>query len=758
MKALIYFVLLLLLVKISAAQHLVVTGKVVSNGKGIPFAHVLQVNTTHGSVADDTGYFKLKIDQDKGGTLVCSSLGFHKKVIEIPTSKTNIDLGKIELKPSLMKLDEVTVTGGTRAQFIKASPVKIDVIKTDAIRELVPASNLMETFGQLNGVQEVVACGVCYTNAISINSLPGPYTAVLLDGIPMYGNLAAVYGLNGIPTPLIDRLEVIKGPQSTLYGSEAVAGVVNVITKDPSMLPTLSIESQVNSNGQSSINALASFGKKSWKAMIGGNQSLGWSFMDRNEDGFGDLVLYDRYSAFQKFTITGKQDRQFTLASKFYFEDRRNGVEEFVVGNAHGELRGNDSIYGESIYTKRAEVYGRYDFGRESGLHIDYAYSWHHQNSYYGSIFYKANQQIAFINGVWNRKYKHFNMAFGGGYRLNVYDDNTVATQTRDGETNQVSIQSIPGVFGEMEYQATPVFLVALGGRLDHYNEHGLIGSPRFNMKYELGSFTTARLNTGTGFRIVNLFTEDHAFVSGQRVVEITEQIRPEQSINATFNLNHIYTIFDKQNGQLDVDLYYTHFQNQIIPDYSTPGIIKYENLSGYSFTRGVSIGVTHSLSRQLGLGFGGNFNEAIEVSEERGGNNSYQPIPFSTNYSGYANLNWRLPSWKMIVAYSVSYTGVVNLPEVYDVSASGSLLQVPRATNSQPFALHTIQVTKEFDFQLQLFAGVQNLFDYLQRESPLVGFQDPNHPVGFSPYFDTNYSYATLNGRNVFFGLRWYL
>ncbi len=750
--------LLLVIGTVSHAQHVIVTGKFVSNGKGVPFAHVLQVNTSHGSVADEAGFFRLEIEPTKEASIVCSALGFHKKVIEIPIAELAVDLGEIKLEPSLMKLDEITITGGTRAQFIKTSPVKIDVIKTDAIRELVPAANVMETFSQLNGVQEVVACGVCYTNAISINGLPGPYTAVLLDGIPMYGNLAAVYGLNGIPTPLIDRLEVIKGPQSTLYGSEAVAGVVNVITKDPSMLPTLSLESQVNSNGQSSINALASFGNKSWKALIGGNQSLGWRFLDRNEDGFGDLVLYDRYSAFQKFTLKGKKDRQFTLASKFYYEDRRNGVEEFVKSDGHRKLRGNDSIYGESIYTKRAEIYGRYDFGRESDLHIDYAYSWHHQNSYYGNIFYKANQQIAFINAVWNHSYENIYMAFGGGYRLNVYDDNTAATQSIDGETNKASIQSIPGVFGEVEYQASSAFLVALGGRLDHYNEHGLITSPRLNMKYELGSFTTARLNAGTGFRIVNLFTEDHAFVSGQRVVEITEEIRPEQSINVTFNLNHIYTLFDNQNGQLDIDLYYTHFQNQIIPDYSNTGVIKYENLSGYSFARGLSIGITHSLSRQLGLGVGGNFNEAIEVSKEKRGVTSHQPVPFSTNFTGYANLNWRLPSLKMILAYSVAFTGAVNLPEVHDVSATGSLLQEPRATTSKPFALHTVQVTKDFDFQLQLFAGVQNLFDYLQKESPLVGYQDPNHPVGFSPYFDTNYSYATLNGRSVFFGLRWYL
>src|SRR5690606_10835155 len=129
----------------------------------------------------------------------------------------------------------------------------------------------------------------------------------------------------------------------------------------------------------------------------------------------------------------------------------------------------------------------------------------------------------------------------------------------------------------------------ALGGiRLDHYSNHGLIPAPRLSLKLDADEYTAIRLTSGRGFKIVSLFTEDHAFVTGQRIVELKESLKPEQSWNATANVNHVHAWWNT-SGSLDFDVYYTRFTNKIAPDYSQPGKIIYANSDGFAHSYGAA-------------------------------------------------------------------------------------------------------------------------------------------------------------------------
>jgi outer membrane receptor for ferrienterochelin and colicins len=182
------------------------------------------------------------------------------KEIEIKNNES-INVGEIGLNEDIFGLNEIVVTGTMKETYIANSPIKVDIITSKYLEKTTSPTNLVEAISMVNGVQEVVACGVCFTNNISINGLPGPYTAVLVDGAPMFGNLASVYGLNGIPTTVIDRFEVIKGPSSTLYGSAAVAGVINIITKKPEDQPLFALDLMGTSH-------LESFGNLSFSPKI----------------------------------------------------------------------------------------------------------------------------------------------------------------------------------------------------------------------------------------------------------------------------------------------------------------------------------------------------------------------------------------------------------------------------------------------------------------------------------------------------------
>lgn len=736
-------------------------GQITGSSGAIPGATVQIPGTKTGDVADAQGKFKLSGIEPGSHLLEFRSIGYKTitRQVNVPDGKS-VELN-VSLEENSLGLDEVVVTGTMKPTFVKSSPVKVHVVTSEYFNTFTPAaaSSVMEGIKLVNGIQEVVACGVCFTNSISINGLPGPYTAILMDGTPIYGNLASVYGLNGIPSMIIDRFEVIKGPSSTLYGSEAVAGVINIITKDPEKQPILSADVMATSHLESFGNfSAAPFIGKS-KGFIGLNYAYINDFDDRNNDGFGDLVNLDRYSLFTKWDISRPSDKKFTIATKYYYEDRRNGVEEFLEDRNYKNLRGSDSIYGESIYTNRAELFGTYELATAASLKIDYSLSHHLQDSYYGADYYKAEQAIAFANFIWDKQLDDHSILAGLTSRYQHYDDNTVATSdsTAAGIENTPDNQFVPGVFLQDEWRIDDKFTVLAGGRVDHYSKHGAIFSPRLNLKYKPGQWTTVRGNFGTGFRIVNLFTEDHAFITGQRSVEITEELKPEKSLNGALNVNHVYSL-GKSQGTLDLDVYYTYFFNKIIPDYDDPNKIIYANTDGHAITKGIGVNITHEFFFPLSVNLGISLQKASQTEPNDEGQFETTPIEFAPEWSSVLTANYLWSEPKITLAYTLRFTGTMALPEVYDLGAGGNPLSEPRPTSSDPYMFHNIQFSKQFSKTWSIYGGVQNIFNYIQPISPLIGYNDPNSSVGFSQYFDTAYAYAPIHGREFYFGVKWNL
>ena len=739
-------------------QEGVIVGGITDGTSVIPFANVVLKGTTYGVSANENGEFTLESIPFGTYQLQVSSIGFVAFSQKINLNSDKLELGNLEMAPSVLGLDEVVVTGTMKETFVSASPIKIDVVTSKFLEQTTTPTNLVEAINLVNGVEEVVGCGVCFTNSISINGLPGPYTAILVDGSPLYGNLASVYGLNSIPASMIERMEVIKGPNSTLYGSEAVAGVINIITKHPKDQPLVDVNVMGTTHGEvfGDIAISNQIGKK---LHVSNGVSVAYIniFNDDNNDLFGDFVSMDRVSVFSKWQLERKENRRFSLMAKYYYEDRRNGVEDFLENRAYRSIRGNDSIYGESIYTHRAEVFGTYDLPISEKFWIDYSFSYHDQNSVYGSDFYIAQQYIGFANFIWNRKIRNHDLLVGLTGRYQWYDDNSVATS--DSTLGFTKAQIIPGLFVQNDWEAVKEKLSLLGGvRLDYYQAHGPIVSPRLSLKYNPGKWTTIRGNFGTGFKIVNLFTEDHAFISGQREVVIVDELKPEQSFNGSVNFNHIFTLGNSQ-GSIDVDGFYTHFTNKIIPDYAQEGQIIYENTGGFASTWGVSASVNHEFKFPLRSKVGITFQRATETEPDELGVMQTTPILFASEWSGTFSFVYTLRKLKVDFAYSANITGSMQLPEIYDLDASGEPLSTPRPMRSKPFYLDNLQITKNIaKINLKVYVGLENIMGYRQPISPLSGTNDPDYAVGFSPQFDTSYAYAPLHGREVYAGVRWFV
>ena len=741
------------------AQLTNVNGVVKSESGTLGYASVSLLNSENGVIADGNGYFEIEIDLLKDNNLLISYIGHVSKKISLTNKNLNFNNLIIYLEEDINGLNEIVVTGTLKDEYVTESPVKVNVITAKKINSFLPSAgtNITKIVQLINGAQEVIACGVCYTNSISINGLEGPYTSVLMDGIPMYGNLASVYGLNGIPNMIIDRLEIVKGPSSTLYGSEAVAGVINIITKNPKDQPFISLDVQATSHLESYLNMAVTNKIGKTTGYFGVNWDRKNDYDDYNNDGFGDDINLDRISLFNKWNISRKSKKQFIISSRYYFEDRRNGVQEFLKNGNYKNLRGSEKIYGESIYTYRFELFGKYEFDFIEDFEVNYSYSKHDQNSYYGSDYYVAKQDIFFTQFTLSKKYNKHDFLYGLSIKNNLYDDNTIATEkVINGDIlNNASNQFIPGLLVQDQFKSSDKISLVGGLRLDHFKDHGLIFAPSFHIKYNPGQWLAFRLNVGTGFRLVNLFAEDHAFVTGQREVKIVEELQPEKSKSLILNTNYIYTGFNG-SGNFDIDLFYTYFSNKIIPNYDIQKYIIYQNSEGYSYSKGVSGAWNHSFLN--GIAFTLNFNHQVVKYTE---NNNNIKTMFDMEHSPRwtAGLNIKFPlnnTWS--INTSSNYVGIMQLPEVFDMKNNGQISEISRPQRSKPFSIHNVNINGKLSNKNEVYFGILNIFNFRQKESPLVAYNDPNYNKGFSPFFDTSYTYAPNHGIEVFVGYKFYL
>lgn len=735
--------LCLLVVPTALAQGIVEGTIRDASGTAIPFANIGLQGSTVGTAANLTGQFRL-VDVAVGThTLVASAVGFQTIEQTITIQHDQTTTVDFVLAEAVIETDGIVVTGTMMETFVRDSPVKVNVVSPNYL-EKIPTANIMEVLENVNGLYQQIDCGVCGTNNIRINGMDGPYTAVLIDGMPIMSSLATVYGLNGISPALIQQIEVIKGPMSTLYGSEALGGVINIITKTPVTAPRLSVNTFGTSQGEYALDVGIVPSRGRFTSLVSGTLFYNNRYLDGNSDNFADLTLSTRGSLFGKAALTRPDgNKQLDLSARYYYEDRLGGTEAFIDA-FRNTLRGSDEFYGETIRTHRAELIGSYHLNPKQGTRLDVAFNYHDQDSYYGSDSYQASQATAFAQLIRPIAiHEQHSILTGATLRAQRYDDNTGSTGLYDDDglllNNRPDDRLIPGVFVQHEWVASERVRFLSGMRADYQQDYGIIPSPRLSLKLNPAPQTTLRLNGGTGFRIVNLFTEDHAAYSGARATVLLEDLKPERSYSSTAALQHIID-FGANPLTIDVEGFYTYFTNKIEPDYDTPGLIVYQNLDGSATTRGVSLTLSQSFTvLPLSYTLGGTVMDVfVEDNGERG------PLEFAPEFQGVVNATYSFrANWSL--DYTMNLTGPMHLPE-YEAPFA-------RPTTSPTFSIHNLKLSKELpgpgNYDIDAYISVENLFDYTQA-APLI---DPTNPFG--PNFDTAYVYGPISGRAFGFGIR---
>jgi len=746
-------ILLLILfgLHISYAQNTgSISGYVSGEGQKLQAANVQLMGTNYKTVTDSLGYYDFENIPNETYKIQVTSTGFKpvtQKISIVEGQNITLDF---ELKDDQNELNEVVVSGTLKPVKRLESAVPVEVYSTVFFKKN-PTPSIYEALQNINGVRPQLNCGICNTGDIHINGLEGPYTLVLIDGMPIVSSLSTVYGLSGIPNSLVERIEIVKGPASSLYGSEAVGGLINIITKNPTNAPIFSADYFTTSYFESNLDLGMKFnaGKKA-TSILGINYFNYDQVIDKDHDNFTDVTLSERISVFNKWSFKRNNNRLFTIAARGMYEDRWGGDV-----NWEKKFRGGDEIYGESIYTKRGELIGSYQLPFEEKLMLSFSGNVHYQDSRYGTTSYIANQKIGFLQLTWDKKIGRNDLLAGIASRYTYYDDNTPATKEAESTW-------LPGIFVQDEITLSPKSQVLLGARYDYNSIHGSIFTPRFAYRFKANENSIFRLNVGTGFRVVNLFTEDHAALTGSRDVVIANDLNPEKSINA--NLNYIQKI-NFSNGTfigIETTAFYTRFSNKIISDYETdPNKIIYDNIDGYAISQGISTNVDVNFTNGL------KFILGATVLDNKNVENGISERPFLTeNFTGTWSVSYKIQPWNLLLDYTGNVYSPMKLPLLSEYD--------PRNPKSPWYSIQNIQFTYSGWKDFEIYAGVKNLLNFtpkqnnpflisrandpfdknVQYDSAGKVLVTPDNPYGLT--FDTTYVYGQNQTIRGFFGLRY--
>ena len=361
---------------------------------------------------------------------------------------------------------------------------------------------------------------------------------------------------------------------------------------------------------------------------------------------------------------------------------------------------------------------------------------------------------------IWNKKIAKQELLVGLAYRLTHYDDDTTATFNDLSYQNNASITHLPGIFIQNQTQINFHNTLLLGLRYDRNSIYGNIFTPRINYKINNNDKSSIlRLSAGTGYRVAQIFTEDHAALTGAREVIFIENLNPERSWNT--NLNFIQKLFLKQGVIIDLDfsLFTTHFSNKIIPDFDTnPNKIIYDNLIGKSISNGLSLNANLLVKGELRVNLGATYIDTY-IQE-----NGIKKLPYLTErFQGVWKVEKKWVNSNLNLDFTGTTTGALRLPTLGDLD--------PRPSYSAAFSILNVQLTKIWNNTVECYGGIKNILNFTPPPNSIARSFDPFDqqvvfdgagnalPTPSNPFaltFDPTYVYTSNQGIRFFFGIRW--
>jgi outer membrane receptor for ferrienterochelin and colicins len=747
----------------------IIKGKVRCEDEALSFASVWIKGTTMGTSTNIDGSFSFTEIPDGTYTIQTQTVGYKmgSRTITIKNGKPIII--NFILAEDAIGLDQVVVTADRNKRSRKNAPVIVSTISPQLLVS-TQSTIISEGLNFCPGLRMENNCQNCGFSQLRMNGMEGAYSQILINSRPIFSGLAGVYGLEMIPSNMIERIEVTRGGGSALFGGNAIAGTVNLITKDPiNNSYEVSVSNNISGVGMSGTGGTANDYNTNFNtSIVSESGKTGMSIFgfyrnkeefDANNDGYSEI------SRIENTTLGARIFHRLGMRSKitadFY------NISEKRRGGDHLDKVEHETMIAESVKNNILTASTNYELFLSEESHFS-AYASGQKvdrDSYYGAnkdlAAYGKTKDFTFntglqYKGTFGKSKIVSGIELNGGLledtKLGYYDK---STQTHT-ENSTIADQESYTMGSFLQYEYEILRLKASAGlRFDRYtikdnaskNEDvtGNVLSPRINLLYDIARNLQVRVAFSQGYRAPQIFDEDlHIESSASRTIihKNDESLSQESSYSYTASIDYTKEE-DEYNLQFLAEAFYTQLNNPFVNEIGDPdanGLIIYtrKNAKEGATVKGINLEFNLSLGKDFTFRSGytiqnSEYKEAQEYDVKK-----FLRTP--DNY-GFFTIDYDINK-KFGISTTGNYTGEMLLP--YHGPLLGSTKEI--INTSKTFldmgfkARYNINLK---DSKLQVFAGVKNIFNSYQDDFDIGADRDPA------------YIYGPMNPRIVYFGIK---
>lgn len=770
----------------------------VTTKEHIPYATIRAKDTKLATKADGTGHFKLVNLPLGKNTLIISSVGYKSAEKEIFCEAGKSETIYIELEDDPLIQEQIVITATRTQHYLKDVPIRTEVISSSAI-ENKNATNIYEALEGTPGIRVENQCQYCNFTMVRMQGLGAEHTQVLINGQPMYSGLAGIYGLQQLSTIDVDKIEVVKGAGSALYGSGAVAGAINIVTKEPSFIPATTVALQFGNHGANKYDISSSI--RNEKGNVGLNifaQKYTEDAIDetgagmnkdevKHKDGISDRVMTNLTNAGFGIFVDNmlEENDKLVIRAKTVFEKREGGT------MTDDYFRNPLTDGTENITTDRYETSLNYLFplSKNSNLNLSLGYVKHNRNATNDSYLsdymsthndstpdvremrpYLADENSVTATLSYDAKWNNHNFICGIQFFNDDLQESGMYVVVDTGSSYLgTSYRSVSnkkatefGFFAQDEWAITDNLMIVPGFRVDNHNSEEeykadkqiftssvfpktnfseTTVNPRLALKYDITDRFSIRANAGTGFRAPYGFSEDLHLCSGSPRVWKSSDLNPETSIS--YNLSADY--YGKKI-RISTNIFRTDLKDKIgfVAAESKIAALGYDyrwkNIDN-AFVQGVELSVIVNIIRNLDMGVDFTYNqgEYKHIREDWAGTKYEADSKYISRFpttTGNLKIEYTPADWSFII--TGSYQGNMYIDYINE-EIDEKIGDQSKIKKTDPFVLFNAKVSKEIN-NFKLFAGINNIFGYVQDERHL-----DDAAFMYAPVFGTTF-YAGIS------------
>jgi hypothetical protein len=719
MKRLIVFIFWFPIVLIGQTK---LTGYVLEEGSKQPVfgAVIVWENTNSATISDDKGFFEIPIDSTTN-ILVVSYMGYQTRKFEILEEREIV----VTLEPSSSDLEVVEIHIEKPSTNISMySTIKVEELGQKAL-EKAACCNLSESFETNPTVDASFTDAVTGTKQIQLLGLAGPYALITTGNIPSVNGNSAITGLNFIPGQWLGGIQLMKGTGSVVNGYNAVSGQINTEYKHLEDFK-LFLNGYVDGGTRSEINLIVPINSDNWKRGVFLQADQSFEEMDNNSDGFIDNQIGSKIVAMYLTRYENDSSNwENQTAVKFDYLDKNSGQ---LSSFENPYLFENNQI---KIDAWSKTGYSFNEPGRSTGLQT--AGFLDRKDMIFGNRVLEAEEARGYVNFI----YADIISSTIHSYKTGVSYSVSMIDNSFD-SLDYAWTEHVPGVFGEYSFVPNQKASVVVGARLDYSSLFGLMYSPRFHARWELGNRNVFRSTFGMSSKTPNPLLENFGALASSRQV-VFGDFQLERAVSSGVSYTKKWEI-KKRTITFSTDFYHTYFLSKMIANFD----LNSQEIHFYSLENGsYSNSFMTQVIAELFEGF--TFNAAYRWYDVQSKflNDEYSQQPLNPVHRVFGNLEWQVtPKWN--VDYTLVWNGSARIPELNQHPD-----EYKRELASNSFFVHHAQVKWTATKNWEAYIGTENLFNF-QQPNPIVSSDDP-----FNEFFDASLIWGPIFGRMIYGGFR---